>query len=159
MAVRWAAPLDRRRCAICLTDFEEEGAALTRLPCGHHFHGDCIGNWLKRCSTCPLCKAVVSTQGGAQLRYVVSGASQLVFDQRLAAALQASRASFVAEQTQWAQLAGRSGGDDSSEAGQPSQALGERSVLGGSGVDVEAGGSTGGGGRHSSTDTSGVEQG
>ena len=44
------------RCAICLYDAEVATETDT-LPCGHTFHGKCIGEWKKRSSTCPLCRA------------------------------------------------------------------------------------------------------
>ncbi|KAI8837070.1 hypothetical protein BC829DRAFT_405234 [Chytridium lagenaria] len=45
-------------CAVCQDDFtnEGEGEYANRLLCGHHFHPDCIGNWLKVNGTCPVCR-------------------------------------------------------------------------------------------------------
>jgi hypothetical protein len=40
-------------CSICLDNFVI-GAALT---CGHRFHGECVGRWLRRSRTCPVCRA------------------------------------------------------------------------------------------------------
>ncbi|XP_015081235.1 E3 ubiquitin-protein ligase RING1-like [Solanum pennellii] len=44
-------------CMICLgklitKDFVE----LTRMPCKHVFHGDCIIQWLEKNHVCPLCR-------------------------------------------------------------------------------------------------------
>ena len=43
-------------CAICLHSAVVATETDT-LPCGHTFHGKCISEWLKRSSTCPLCRA------------------------------------------------------------------------------------------------------
>ncbi|KAF0720495.1 hypothetical protein AaE_010312 [Aphanomyces astaci] len=46
-------------CPICLVEFvAEEG--LRQLPCQHHFHPNCIGEWLQRNLTCPMCKRDLS---------------------------------------------------------------------------------------------------
>ena len=42
-------------CSICLEDFTKGELAL-RLPCGHLFHGPCIGTWLSSSSACPNCR-------------------------------------------------------------------------------------------------------
>ncbi|KAG7393020.1 hypothetical protein PHYPSEUDO_013508 [Phytophthora pseudosyringae] len=38
-------------CAICM-----EAVAPLELPCGHRFHSTCAQSWLRRRSTCPLCR-------------------------------------------------------------------------------------------------------
>lgn len=48
-------------CAVCLADFEE-GEELRRLGCGHCYHLDCIGHWLRRRATCPKCSRLVSVE-------------------------------------------------------------------------------------------------
>ncbi|XP_004298505.1 PREDICTED: E3 ubiquitin-protein ligase RING1-like [Fragaria vesca subsp. vesca] len=40
-------------CAICLDGFD--GKPITRLPCTHHFHVDCIVQWLEIDHVCPYC--------------------------------------------------------------------------------------------------------
>mmetsp|Transcript_13644 Transcript_13644/g.21309 ORF Transcript_13644/g.21309 Transcript_13644/m.21309 type:complete len:414 (-) Transcript_13644:221-1462(-) len=42
-------------CEICCDDFEEN-MEVTRLPCGHIFHGPCVTEWLQRHCTCPVCR-------------------------------------------------------------------------------------------------------
>jgi len=40
-------------CSICL----ETNNDSVKLPCGHHFHEDCIGKWLlEKSVNCPMCK-------------------------------------------------------------------------------------------------------
>merc|ERR1712137_1414293 len=45
----------QQTCMICLSDFGI-GDDCRRLPCRHVFHGDCIDQWLRRCTDCPICK-------------------------------------------------------------------------------------------------------
>jgi hypothetical protein len=42
-------------CAICL---QEKVGALTKLRCGHEFHGDCVQQWFisSRTRSCPICR-------------------------------------------------------------------------------------------------------
>ena len=48
---------DHSECSICLCEFEAE-ELVTVLPCDvrHYFHSECIRDWSKRSTTCPLCK-------------------------------------------------------------------------------------------------------
>jgi hypothetical protein len=46
------------QCAICLNNYEEK-ESIKFLPCTpkqHHFHNDCINEWLKLNKVCPYCK-------------------------------------------------------------------------------------------------------
>ena len=43
-------------CAIC---HETDREIRDTLRCGHSFHVSCIGQWLRRQNTCPLCRRVV----------------------------------------------------------------------------------------------------
>jgi len=45
-------------CMICLGDFSVEEPC-RRLPCRHVFHSDCVDEWLRRCTDCPICKSNV----------------------------------------------------------------------------------------------------
>jgi len=49
-----------RECCICFED-HEVGNKLTRLPCGHLFHGPCINQWLLKHCTCPVCRYELET--------------------------------------------------------------------------------------------------
>ncbi|KAG2675691.1 hypothetical protein I3760_12G016900 [Carya illinoinensis] len=42
-------------CMVCLADYED-GVEVTRMPCSHLFHGDCIVKWLLSSHLCPLCR-------------------------------------------------------------------------------------------------------
>jgi len=46
------------QCAICLEDtYDNEDRRPGVGPCGHMFHCHCIQGWLRKKSTCPVCKA------------------------------------------------------------------------------------------------------
>ena len=48
---------EHTECVICLMDFEKD-EMVTALPCDfrHYFHTECILNWSKKNTSCPLCK-------------------------------------------------------------------------------------------------------
>lgn len=45
-------------CPICLIEFEDD-EDVRNLPCKHIFHVACIDEWLKRNTSCPMCKSNV----------------------------------------------------------------------------------------------------
>ncbi|KAI4256266.1 MAG: hypothetical protein LQ352_002155 [Teloschistes flavicans] len=45
----------KAECSVCM-DNVELGDEVTFLPCGHWFHGECVGAWLKEHDTCPHCR-------------------------------------------------------------------------------------------------------
>ena len=47
-------------CSIC-SDRLVDGIMLTRLPCGHIYHTQCIVPWLSRTSSCPTCRYELPT--------------------------------------------------------------------------------------------------
>lgn len=49
-------------CSICLGEYEE-GEELTKLPCSHIYHDDCIGSWTQHHIRCPLCNYDLETSG------------------------------------------------------------------------------------------------
>ncbi|KAI8148243.1 hypothetical protein BJV82DRAFT_709089 [Fennellomyces sp. T-0311] len=48
-------PAEDAVCSICLSDYEQDDL-VCKLWCGHHFHKDCVHEWLALNSSCPLCK-------------------------------------------------------------------------------------------------------
>ena len=49
------------KCVVCLGEYEE-GDQLRYLRCNHHFHIECVDEWLKRQSSCPLCVRELGAQ-------------------------------------------------------------------------------------------------
>ncbi|KAL0414340.1 UNVERIFIED_CONTAM: RING finger protein 11 [Sesamum radiatum] len=49
-----------KSCSICLEEILN-GTRVTRLPCLHVFHGDCVGRWLRGSHACPLCRYPLPT--------------------------------------------------------------------------------------------------
>ena len=47
--------------AACIAFFADNPQVWTR--CGHHFHMQCLYEWLERKETCPLCEAVIDFDG------------------------------------------------------------------------------------------------
>ncbi|TVU18969.1 hypothetical protein EJB05_35092, partial [Eragrostis curvula] len=46
-------------CAVCIVELRDGDAARLLPRCGHQFHADCVGQWLRLHATCPLCRARV----------------------------------------------------------------------------------------------------
>jgi len=40
-------------CSICLGNFDNNNFI---MPCGHHFHSECILSWFNKKTDCPLCR-------------------------------------------------------------------------------------------------------
>lgn len=45
-------------CCVCMGNLEE-GEEVRTLPCGHVFHRNCIDQWLKKSSLCPMCRTLL----------------------------------------------------------------------------------------------------
>lgn len=42
-------------CSVCLVEMEV-GSIVSRLPCTHEFHVNCVGEWFTRTRSCPMCR-------------------------------------------------------------------------------------------------------
>ena len=51
---------EHNQCTICLTNFCV-GEVIGQLPCRHIFHIDCIGEWVFKHPTCPICRMKLAT--------------------------------------------------------------------------------------------------
>ena len=55
-------PSEPFHCTICMTELPRwPSDACILQPCGHHFHLECATRWMDRESSCPNCKAGVTT--------------------------------------------------------------------------------------------------
>ncbi|KAL3536880.1 hypothetical protein ACH5RR_000246 [Cinchona calisaya] len=50
------------QCTICLGEYEEKDILRIMPKCGHSFHLSCIDVWLRKQSTCPVCRLSVSLE-------------------------------------------------------------------------------------------------
>ncbi|KAF5197629.1 Ring-h2 finger protein [Thalictrum thalictroides] len=48
--------VETRDCAVCLEGFQEEEVFRLLPGCKHAFHVNCIDFWLKKSSSCPICR-------------------------------------------------------------------------------------------------------
>ncbi|KAF8673562.1 hypothetical protein HU200_048646 [Digitaria exilis] len=46
-------------CAVCLEEVRERRERVTRLPCSHKYHSECVLPWLAIHPDCPCCRALV----------------------------------------------------------------------------------------------------
>lgn len=42
-------------CCLCLEEYNER-EPITKLPCGHYYHRNCIRIWVLKSNACPLCR-------------------------------------------------------------------------------------------------------
>ncbi|KAH1073655.1 hypothetical protein J1N35_025983 [Gossypium stocksii] len=48
--------IEDTQCSICLGDYQEKQVQRIMPKCGHNFHLSCIDLWLRKQSTCPVCR-------------------------------------------------------------------------------------------------------
>ncbi|PIA29556.1 hypothetical protein AQUCO_05900059v1 [Aquilegia coerulea] len=53
--------VETRDCAVCLEGFQEEEIFRLLPGCKHAFHINCIDFWLKKSSSCPICRRGVGS--------------------------------------------------------------------------------------------------
>eukprot|EP00747_Dinoflagellata_sp_TGD_P222015 gnl/TRDRNA2_/TRDRNA2_93772_c0_seq1.p1 gnl/TRDRNA2_/TRDRNA2_93772_c0~~gnl/TRDRNA2_/TRDRNA2_93772_c0_seq1.p1 ORF type:complete len:139 (+),score=34.43 gnl/TRDRNA2_/TRDRNA2_93772_c0_seq1:32-448(+) len=51
---------DQKTCLICTEQFGV-GDNVKTVPCGHVFHQDCVDQWLRVSTLCPVCEKPVNT--------------------------------------------------------------------------------------------------
>jgi hypothetical protein len=51
--------LQADECAVCIVELRDGDSARMLPRCGHRFHADCVGAWLRLHATCPLCRSSV----------------------------------------------------------------------------------------------------
>ncbi|XWS35733.1 hypothetical protein CRYUN_Cryun20dG0021600 [Craigia yunnanensis] len=48
--------IEDAQCSICLGEYQEKEVLRIMPKCGHNFHLSCIDVWLRKQSTCPVCR-------------------------------------------------------------------------------------------------------
>ncbi|KAF8880670.1 hypothetical protein BD779DRAFT_1548379 [Infundibulicybe gibba] len=56
---QWTTPDSDQRCPICLDDYQPADPLLRLPDCSHWLHQECLEQWLKGASTCPVCRKSV----------------------------------------------------------------------------------------------------
>ena len=57
-------------CSICQEKFGFLDK-ICELPCGHRFHQDCVNNWFKQKTTCPLCRYNIRDDSGDIFKTII----------------------------------------------------------------------------------------
>ncbi|KAJ6598858.1 hypothetical protein DFH09DRAFT_902978 [Mycena vulgaris] len=52
----WATSESDQRCPICLDDYQASDPVMKLGDCRHWLHKECLEQWLKGASTCPVCR-------------------------------------------------------------------------------------------------------
>jgi Ring finger domain len=55
---------EEEQCAVCRIEFEGEDE-VKKLPCGHYYHPECVGQWLQQKKICPQCSGEVTFNNGS----------------------------------------------------------------------------------------------
>ncbi|GFP85992.1 putative RING-H2 finger protein atl12 [Phtheirospermum japonicum] len=58
--------MEDAQCSICLSEYNEKEVLRIMPKCGHSFHVSCIDIWLRKQSTCPVCR--LSLQGSVETK-------------------------------------------------------------------------------------------
>nr|GMD29834.1 RING-H2 finger protein ATL39-like [Ipomoea batatas] len=57
------------QCTICLAEYQEKEVLRIMPKCGHTFHLSCIDIWLRKQSTCPVCRLSVRNSSERKQRH------------------------------------------------------------------------------------------
>ena len=71
------APTPKEICDICTDKFQPD-KTISRLPCSHYYHRQCILPWLSKKNNCPVCRRAIFLENGcleARSRRVAAGSS------------------------------------------------------------------------------------
>ncbi|KAF8266221.1 hypothetical protein EI94DRAFT_1586477, partial [Lactarius quietus] len=63
MFKEWRNAESDQRCPICLDDYQEDDRVMKLSDCSHWLHKNCLQQWLRGATTCPVCRQRV---GGPQ---------------------------------------------------------------------------------------------
>ncbi|KAI4354977.1 hypothetical protein L6164_003796 [Bauhinia variegata] len=60
--------IEDTQCVICLAEYKEREVLRIMPKCGHSFHLSCIDMWLRKQSTCPVCR--LPLQNSSETKHV-----------------------------------------------------------------------------------------
>lgn len=66
------ASMDDAQCTICLGEYQEKEVLRIMPKCGHSFHLSCIDLWLRKQSTCPVCRLSVIATNSPEISREIS---------------------------------------------------------------------------------------
>ncbi|KAJ7044544.1 hypothetical protein C8F04DRAFT_590129 [Mycena alexandri] len=69
----WATAESDPRCPICLDDYQPSDPVMKLGDCRHWLHKECLEQWLKGASTCPVCRKDVKGKARRHHRHHYSG--------------------------------------------------------------------------------------
>ncbi|KAH9050246.1 hypothetical protein EDB84DRAFT_593596 [Lactarius hengduanensis] len=56
MFKEWRSAESDQRCPICLDDYQEDDSVMKLSDCSHWLHKNCLQQWLRGATTCPVCR-------------------------------------------------------------------------------------------------------
>ncbi|KAJ7904722.1 hypothetical protein B0H14DRAFT_2327671, partial [Mycena olivaceomarginata] len=77
----WATTESDQRCPICLDDYQPADPVMKLGDCRHWLHKECLEQWLKGASTCPVCRKDVKGKGKRVHRHDHSGFRPLAVEE------------------------------------------------------------------------------
>nr|XP_043619534.1 RING-H2 finger protein ATL7-like [Erigeron canadensis] len=66
------ASMEDAQCTICLGEYQEKEVLRIMPKCGHSFHLSCIDLWLRKQSTCPVCRLSVIAPSSPEISREIS---------------------------------------------------------------------------------------
>lgn len=73
--------LEDPQCTICLGEYQEKEVLRIMPKCGHSFHVSCIDLWLRKQSTCPVCR--LSVEDPFKTKFAAAIAPPVEMSQRM----------------------------------------------------------------------------
>ncbi|OMO78666.1 Zinc finger, RING-type [Corchorus capsularis] len=66
--------IEDAQCSICLGEYQEKEVLRIMPKCGHNFHLSCIDIWLRKQSTCPVCRLPLQ-QDSFEAKHIIRAAT------------------------------------------------------------------------------------
>ncbi|KAF3441181.1 hypothetical protein FNV43_RR15093 [Rhamnella rubrinervis] len=72
--------IEDAQCSICLGEYQDKEVLRIMPNCGHNFHLSCIDTWLRKQSTCPVCRISLQESRGMKHSIPVTFSMPQSFD-------------------------------------------------------------------------------